>query len=147
MEGKIKNNEQYKDFLEWLTKYIKEIKEVMLLNAWSITFSVTPIKTNSEKRIFTIVRDAQYITANILWYKLTYNIWKNKEIETLKQAVIHELTHVVLTELSDCAYKRFTDEKAIEDAEERAAEMLSKTIYNLMKKGGVNNAKTETNTI
>ncbi len=104
MEGKIKNNEQYKDFLEWLTKYIKEIKEVMLLNAWSITFSVTPIKTNSEKRIFTIVRDAQYITANILWYKLTYNIWKNKEIETLEQAVIHELTHVVLTELSQIVH-------------------------------------------
>jgi len=108
-------------------QFIKEAQKRMRLEHWTLNLKIEA--EDDKETLMTVGADGEYLQAIITVYEKTaQQEIKRFGIESIRQSVYHELSHILTNELKELAFKRFTNQDEINSAWERLAEHISRIV-------------------
>jgi hypothetical protein len=115
-------------FNKWLNLNVKKL--VDLYGTGGVTVMInnqsnkSPRSHNGGHVLFRINYSTPYKTANIWYFKETIELFKKKDFVILRQALTHEVAHILTCPLADLASERFVNHREINDAVESLTESI-----------------------
>jgi len=126
-----KNEKEIVTFKKWFENKVKEILGEMVLDFVDLKIIYVkndlPIDENSNA-VFTINYIKRYRQSAMNVYPQAFELYHAKEIKTLTDGLVHELTHMHTIPFVDLARDRYTSEKELMDGAEEITEIFSEYI-------------------
>lgn len=134
MNMKKKNNAKEKPFTEWLDSSVRTLLDIYGIGGVTINFRKIEKEDTSEDRMVALrIRySTSYKTADIWYYPLMEKMYKEKKHSLLRQAITHEVAHIMTMGLADAALDRFASKKEIEKEIESLTESIGQMCRALM---------------
>ena len=123
-------------FNAWLDKNIKLLVE--LYGIGNVTLMINDFSHASTAGrkggdvLFRINYSAPYRTANIWYYQKTVDLFNKKNFPVLRQAITHEIAHILTNPLSELAIDRFISRREIDDCVENLTETIGQLCRKLL---------------
>lgn len=123
---KQKNTLKKDSFVEWLERSIGVLLGLYSIGGTTLNIHKVDKEDTSKEGIiaFRIRYSSSYKTADIWYYPCVLKLFKEKRYLLLRQALTHEIAHILTNPLADMAHDRFSSKKEIE----REVEALTETI-------------------
>jgi hypothetical protein len=127
-----------KEFQSWMEKSTYILLDLYSIGGITVVFhEIKDVEKNKNGTIvFRINYSPAYKTANIWFYPYALELYKNKSFEDLKQAITHEIAHILTNPLIDSANERFSTKREVENSGEALTEsiaQMAREILNLKK--------------
>ena len=127
---KIKNIKKQvpNNFEKWLQKSIGAIAGLYGVGNVSIFTHekkiAASLKSEGEVALFRINYSVAYKTANLWYYPYAVELFEKKSFDVLRQAITHEIAHILTNPLADLAYERHVSKRELEEAIESLTESI-----------------------
>ena len=125
---KLEKKEPFKDYIEARFKFLGQ--ELFIIPFININFTYTNEKGNNKhgETVFKIHYNEPYHQSSIMIFPQATQMYMDGNIEGLDDAIIHELSHIHTTRLSDLAHDRHVTRDQLVDADEELTETLAQYI-------------------
>jgi hypothetical protein len=134
---KKKNNKDIRlkeAFKAWLKRSTNMLVDLYGLGGITIRFHEK--KFNEDVKAgtvaFRIKYSSCYKTADIWYLPLVLDLFRKKDFSSLRQALTHEIAHIITTPLGDIAHQRYASEREVEDSIESLTETIAQLCRSLM---------------
>lgn len=111
-----------------IRKYLSDLR----LDQWKVIshFVDENIETEDGRIAGAEIRvDITYLRAEIHFYLITLENWKNAGIDQLKSTIKHELCHILTEQLYLYSCQRYISERELNHAREKLTEHISKLMH------------------
>lgn len=121
-------------FITWLDSSIRTLLDLYGVGGTTINLRKSVKEDNSEARMvaLTIRYSTSYKTADIWYYPLMEKLYEEGKYSLLRQAITHEVAHILTTALADAALDRFSTKKEIDKEIEALTESIGQLCRSLM---------------
>lgn len=137
MKNKNKTTKVKKDkFRDWLDNSTKTLIDLYGVGAVTIIVHEKMTTAETDKKegvvLFRINYSTAYKTANLWYYPYTVKLYKEKKFSMLRQALTHEIAHIITEKLASLACERYASKDEIEEATESLTETIGQLCRKLM---------------
>lgn len=123
-------------FNEWLDRNIKILIELYGIGSVTLMINDFSVKAPAGRRggdvLFRINYSQPYKTANIWYYQQTVELFKKKNFAVLRQALTHEIAHILTCPLATLAGDRYVSKMQVEDTVENLTETIGQLCRKLL---------------
>lgn len=95
----------------WVRTSATNLKEYFYLNDWSLDLVWNETDEDTEA-VASITPDARYLRATIRIFPRFFEFWDKGNIDLLKEAMVHEFTHILMEPIAELARKNASDATA-----------------------------------
>jgi hypothetical protein len=117
-----------KNFEKWSLPILKKYQKILLLEDHKLFLKYGKLRPDS---ILEHETNYPYKTSNILFDETALTFFKDGKLEELESAIIHELVHLITDPLHETAQQRYTNERELEELNERAVDHITNIIIKL----------------
>ena len=123
------------DFRKWMGNISETL--VNLYGVGGVTIIIHEKKATESQHgegvvLFRINYSNAYKTANIWFFPHAVQLFKEKNFAVLRQAITHEIAHILTNPLADLATERYVSKRELDDATETLTEQIGQLCRKLM---------------
>src|SRR4030042_5032204 len=116
------------NIVEYMKKKIDEYSLILLLEGYNITLKRKKPEEGQKSAVFEVDVNYPYRDACIFYYEKSEELFK-RDLKAFDKNILHELIHILTSELSYVAEQRYANENQVDNADEKLVDWITEIIY------------------